>query len=86
MVERQVSEVFREANILEAVIKHNGICGGDSSHGGYVQLWFKNHSSTDMSVNGEWSEKIVLTFRGDSERSTLLKALKLFVKELEENK
>lgn len=48
MVERQVSEVFREANILEAVIKHNGICGGDSGHGGYVQLWFKNHSSTDM--------------------------------------
>lgn len=86
MLEREVKEVFSLCNIMEAVIKQNGICGGDSSHGGYVQLWFVNHGNTNMSVNGERSDKIVLEFRGDSERKILIQSLKMFVKELEENK
>ncbi len=80
---------FVSANILKAKITQNGYGGGDSGHGGFVELEFEDLSSTDMEATfskGSQSEptKITLTFRGDCERDTLIEALEFFVQELKD--
>jgi len=40
---------------------------------------------TDMSLNGRETEKFELLFSGDCERDVLISALKMIVKELENN-
>ena len=82
---RTVISEFCDCNILSATIQHNGFCGGDAVHGGFVKLTLKDESSTCMFCNGKETDFIEIIFRGDSERKTLLDALKMFVKELEEN-
>jgi hypothetical protein len=86
MKTKKITQVFTNANILEASIEHNGLKGGDAGHGGFVELTFRDVASTSMEVNGQESELVSLTFRGDTERETLLEALKFFVKELEDHK
>jgi hypothetical protein len=39
-----------------------------------------------MELNGKECDKFELVLRGDTERETLLSALKMIVKELEDNK
>jgi len=85
-MERKIYEEFVSANIIAVTIEHNGFRGGDSGHGGYVQIEFKNIASTDMQINGEDVESFVLRIGGDCERQTFLSAFKMIVNELETNK
>jgi hypothetical protein len=43
-----------------------------------------NNEGAAIQVNGEECEEVELIFRGDDERLTLVDALKMIVKELEE--
>lgn len=83
---RKVYEEFVSANIIGVTLHHNGFQGGDAGHGGFVRINIKDISSTSMFVNGQESNEFELEFCGDAERETLLSALKMIVKELEENK
>ncbi len=91
---RTVSESFVLCNILEVEVEHNGIKGGDAGHGGYVKIRISDvdgNTAMDAVVTreddakGDEAKEIVMTFRGDHERDTLLAGLKMIVKELEEN-
>ena len=79
---RTINQEFVSANLLGVELEHNGYCGGDSGHGGYVRIKFKNLCGTDMSLNGEDVQSFELMFRGDCERETLIDALKMIVAEL----
>lgn len=85
-VTRIKTQEFTSANILEATVEHNGICGGDSGHGGYVKMTFKDLASTDMSLNGVPVGEFTITIRGDCERDTFIDAFSMIVKELKENR
>jgi len=80
---RKIKEEFCSANILGLELEHNGFQGGDAGHGGYVRIKLINEGSTAMEVNDEYVDFIEFTFRGDTERQTLLMALKTIVFELE---
>jgi hypothetical protein len=76
---------FVSANILSVRLIHNGLQGGDSGHGGFVEVQFKDIASTFMELNDKEVSAFKIRFQGDTERSTFLDALKFIVKELEEN-
>jgi hypothetical protein len=82
---KKIYQEFSLANIMGVTLEHNGFGGGDAGHGGFVKLTIENLGSTDMSLNGVDCNEFELMFRGDSERETFLSALKMIVKELEEN-
>jgi hypothetical protein len=82
---RKIYQQFNSANVIGVTLEHNGFQGGNATHGGFVKLNIENLSSTNMSVNGIDCGSFEVTFRGDSERETLLSALKMVVKELEQN-
>jgi hypothetical protein len=82
---RKIYQEFTSHNIIGVTLEHNGFGGGNASHGGFVKLSIENLSSTYMTVNGNDCDNFELMFRGDSERETFLSALKMIVKELEEN-
>ena len=84
---REIVQEFHSANLIKLTLKHNGFKGGDTGHGGFVDIKIENEGSTDMSVNGEHeSEYLHLIIRGDTERDTFLDAFKAIVKELEDYK
>lgn len=82
---RKIQQDFTLCNILHVTLEHNGYQGGDAGHGGYVKMNFSNEGA-DIEVNGQECEEVELIFRGDDERTTLVDALKMIVKELEEHK
>jgi hypothetical protein len=82
---KKIYQEFTSANIIGVTLEHNGKQGGDAGHGGFVRLVIENLVCTCMEVNGEQCEKFELEFRGDTERDTFLSALKMVVKELEDN-
>jgi hypothetical protein len=82
---RKIYQQFNSANIIGVTLEHNGFGGGNASHGGFVKLTIENLSSTYMTLNGNDCNEFELIFKGDSERETFLSALKMIVKELEEN-
>ena len=82
---RKVYQEFISANIIGVTLEHNGYQGGDAGHGGFVRIKIENIASTSMEVNRQESENVELIFRGDTERDTLISALKMIVKELEDN-
>jgi hypothetical protein len=82
---KKIYQEFTSANIIGVTLEHNGFQGGDAGHGGFVKLVIKDLASTCMEVNGQECEKFELVFRGDTERHTFLSALKMVVKELEDN-
>jgi len=84
--QRILTAQITSANIIRVQVRHNGYKGGDSGHGGFVEIMIEDLGSTDMQVNGVESQCVYLRFGGDTERYTLLAALKLITKELEENK
>ena len=50
----------------------NGPQGGDTGHGGYLEVKFKNFASTDLEVIVDGKkfpirEELTITFRGDAE-------------------
>jgi hypothetical protein len=87
---RKIHKEIDSVNILDVTVEHNGFQGGDSGHGGFVKITLKDLGSTDMrcKVNKKSFddvEEIQLFFGGDSERSTLVEALKIIINELENN-
>lgn len=83
---RKVNKEIVSANIIGVLVEHNGIQGGDAGHGGYVKINIKDLASTSMEVNGEDGANLELIMRGDTERETLIDALKFIVNELETHK
>jgi hypothetical protein len=81
---RTICQDFESANILSVELKHNGYCGGDAGHGGYVKIKFSN--TGNMSLNGESVRSFEILFEGDCERDTLIDALKMIIKELNERR
>ena len=82
---KKIYQELTSANIIGVTLEHNGFQGGDGGHGGFVKLVIEDLACTSMEVNGVESEKFELLFRGDTERETFLSALKMIVKELEDN-
>jgi hypothetical protein len=94
---RKVYNEFTSANIIGVTVEHNGYHNGDAGHGGYVKITIKDLASTAMECNvvenmgfldvyqHDDVAAIELIFRGSTERATLLAALKMAVKELEEH-
>jgi len=69
-------------NIIELTISHNGYQGGDSGHGGFVEVTIENYACTAMFLNGQEVEKFTIRFEGDCERDTLETACNLIANEL----
>jgi hypothetical protein len=68
------SREFSDANILEAAVDTNGFQGGDTGHGGETRIWLQDLGSTDMEVKPN-GRGVIITFRGDAELRTLIRAL-----------
>lgn len=83
---RKIYKEINSINRIGVTLEYNGIQGGDAGHGGFVKINFENIFATCMELNGEDCEKFELLFKGDSERETLLDALKTIVNELENTK
>ena len=82
---KKIYQEFTSCNILGVTLEHNGFKGGDAGHGGFVSITIEDLSCTSMEVNGKKCGKLELVLRGDTERETLVSALKMIVKELEDN-
>jgi hypothetical protein len=82
---KKIYQEFSSANIIGVTLEHNGFKGGDAGHGGFVKLIIKDLASTSMEVNGKDCQKFELLIKGDTERETFLSALRMVVKELENN-
>lgn len=83
---RKLTKEFASMNILETTVEHNGCQGGDAGHGGFVKITFSDLSGTDMEVNGVECEEFSITFKGSSERETLIASLDMILTELKNNK
>jgi len=83
---RTIKQEICGANIIELTISHNGYRGGDSGHGGFVEISIKDLAGTDMMINGKEVNEFTLRVQGDSERTTFLDAFKVIVNELENNR
>jgi len=77
------SETFSDCNIITASITDTGEKGGDAGHGCIVRLSIKDDASTCMFLNGVEADHVEIEVHGDSERRTLLNALKFFVSVME---
>jgi hypothetical protein len=77
-----INKKIIDHNIIEVELKHNGLQGGDAGHGGFVSITIKDITSTCMELNGKDCQSFNITFRGDSERRTLINALKMIIEEL----
>lgn len=82
---KKIYQEFTSANIIGVELEHNGKQGGDAGHGGFVKIHIEDIASTCMKLNGVECDEFELSFHGDTERETLLSALKMIVKELEDN-
>lgn len=91
-MKRKLNFTISSACILDVTVAHNGYGGGDSGHGSYTHITFRDGSSTDMGVrilDENENEKIIakvkeveLLFSGDAERDCLIEALEAIVHEL----
>ena len=61
----QKSASFEDCDILDLELDFYGLCGGDSGHGGYLDLKLSTYCS--FYVNGQESTKLHLLFTGDAE-------------------
>lgn len=82
---RKIYQEFASANILGVKLEHTGFQGGNANTGGYVRIVLTDLACTSMFLNGNECREVELMFKGDTERVTLLSALKMIVKELEDN-
>lgn len=83
--ERQLSETYYNHSIMSASVNHNGKQLNDGCNNGYVEIILKNEGCSNMNCEILDDNSFKLKFIGNSERENLLKALKMIVKELEEN-
>jgi hypothetical protein len=81
LIEKTVSADFASHNILNVTLTHNGQRYDKSS---IVKITFKNLSCTGMALNEAFVDEFTFSFSGDSERETLIAALKMIVNELDE--
>ena len=88
MTTRKITKEFIQANILETTVEHNGCQGGDAGHGGFVRITFSDLSGTAMEVNNidYCGSEFSITFKGSSERETLIDSLDMILTELKNNK
>ena len=72
-------------SLIDLTIEHNGYCGGDTGHGGFVNITLdgSKFDNADLLCNGEEVEKINFGVRGDWERDALINSFKHIIKELE---
>ena len=75
-------------NILQVEAGTNGYQGGDSGHGSRTDCRIKDEGCTDMEMKpivSKWGcDGFEVTLGGDCELETMIRALKLIVKVLEE--
>ena len=66
----------------------NGLQGGDTGHGGFLTITFKNEASTDLAVSVDGQPEVrpvnslTLTFRGDAEFDLAMQALEFLAEKL----
>ncbi|MBS1687047.1 MAG: hypothetical protein JSS76_20085 [Bacteroidetes bacterium] len=92
---RNVSITITDACVTTFKVSHNGLQGGDASHGGFVEIEIDNVSSTNLKVavkqvfdtNPDYKEctGVKLKFAGDAERNNLIEGLELILHELKKN-
>ena len=82
---RTVISEFCDEWCLLATLQHNGISDGSIRCESFIKIWLNFDTITSMKVNGEYVQDVEIEVEGVSQRKTLLDALKMFVKELEEN-
>jgi hypothetical protein len=81
------SREITDANILSVEAGTTGYKGGDTGHGGRTYFRIEDLASTDIKVKalGEDGDKgLAVMLGGDTELTTIIKALKFIVKVLEE--
>lgn len=71
---------------MSVTVQHNGFKGGDYSHHGFVTVVLEPDRSFCFEANGERTQRIEFTARGDWERIALLAALEMVVAELQDHK
>ncbi len=86
---RTFTREITDANILEVEAGTTGYKGGDSGHGGRTYFRIKDLASTDMRVNTVTdcfghTDELEVVLGGDTELSTIIKALKFITRVLEE--
>ncbi len=87
---RQVYAQISSANILGALVTHNGVKGGDAGCGGFVEITLINEAGTAWDgrmYRDQFGglEKISFRVQGDCERNTIIRAFEQIVKELKNN-
>ena len=86
---RTFTREITDANILEVEAGTTGYKGGDSGHGGRTYFRIKDLASTDMRVKTVadcfgHTDELEVVLGGDTELSTIIKALKFITRVLEE--
>lgn len=86
---RTFNREITDANILEVEAGTTGYKGGDSGHGGRTYFRIKDLASTDMRVKTVTdcfghTDELEVVLGGDTELSTIIKALKFITRVLEE--
>lgn len=71
--------------LTEVTIKENGLCGGDSGHGGFVNIKIKDYGGTALQQNGKDVEVIDFGVSGDAERDRLIEILSFILESLIHN-
>lgn len=84
VVEKKVILELHDICSIEVELSHNGICGGNHSHGGFVNIKMKNiFGAAYLTSNGEEVDIIEFGVKGDSERELLIQSFKEIIKILE---
>jgi hypothetical protein len=65
--------------LTDVIVEENGECGGDSGHGGFVNIKIKDNGGTALTQNGQEVDEINFGVTGDAERERLADIL-LFVR------
>lgn len=71
--------------LTEVIVEENGECGGDSGHGGFVNIKIKDVGGTALTLNGQEVEEINFGVSGDAERDRLINILSDIRDKLMEN-
>ena len=72
------------SNMLEVEAGTTGYRGGDTGHGGRTYFRLKNLAGTDLEVNGEEAEEVIIELGGDCELGTFVDALEFTLQVLKE--
>ena len=79
---RKVYQRGITTNNLTVHVEHNGVHPVNPNFKGYVTIKLKYEGCNSMEVNGKEAESVEITLRGKTERETLIKGLKVILREL----